>query len=217
MKKRIIFDFDGVLADSLSITMNNINFLSQNGFDRLPLVYTQQDMSNLFDIKLGDSLLKYGYEKSEIKNFFDLHTSLMCRDASKIPVFYNIIKILEQAKYPISIVSSSYLEYMKTILNGYSSSTLLMFDEIYGRETKGTKIDKIQKILQKYSLRKDEILYIGDTSSDILICKDMKVEMIAVGYGFHPYEFLLKFAPNYCIKDESELINLLSMLYVKAA
>lgn len=27
MKKRIIFDFDGVLADSLSVTMDNINFL----------------------------------------------------------------------------------------------------------------------------------------------------------------------------------------------
>ena len=40
--------------------------------------------------------------------------------------------------------------------------------------------------------------------------------MVAVGYGFHPYEFLLKFAPNYCIRDESELINLLNMLYVKA-
>ena len=45
----------------------------------------------------------------------------------------------------------------------------------------------------------------------------MEVEMVAVGYGFHPYEFLLKFAPNYCIRDESELINLLNMLYVKAA
>jgi hypothetical protein len=29
MKKRIIFDFNGVLADSLSITMDNINFCPQ--------------------------------------------------------------------------------------------------------------------------------------------------------------------------------------------
>ena len=95
MKKRIIFDFDGVLADSLSVTMDNINFLSKNGFDKIPLVYTQEDMSNLFNIKLSDSLQKYGYEKSEVKNFFDLHTALMCRDANKISVFYDIIKFLE--------------------------------------------------------------------------------------------------------------------------
>ena len=95
MKKRIIFDFDGVLANSLAITMDNINFLVKNGFDKLPFVYSQIDMSQLFDIKLSDSLLKYGYDRSKIKEFFDLHTLLMCRDAYKISVNSNVIEYLE--------------------------------------------------------------------------------------------------------------------------
>lgn len=217
MKKMILFDFDGVLANSLSATMDNINYLSENGFGKLPQVRTKQDMSNLFDEKLSDSLLKYGYTKSEIKEFFNSHTSLMCRDANKISVFHSIVNFLERARYPVSIVSSSYFEYMQTIMNGYSKTLLPIFDEIYGRETTGSKIDKIQKILQKHNLRKDEILYVGDTASDILTCKDMGVEIAAVGYGFHPYGFLLKFAPDYCIKNEFELISLLSMLRVDAA
>lgn len=217
MKKRLIFDFDGVLADSLFVTMDNINYLSKNGFDKIPVVYNQNEMSHLFDVKLSDSLLKYGYDRKEIKEFFNMHTSMMCRDADKILVFKEIISFLRKSNLPISIVSSSYLVYMQTILNNYSKDVLQIFDEVYGREIQGSKIEKINNILCKYGLKNCEVLYIGDTVSDILTCREIGIEIVAVGYGFHPYEYLLNFAPDYIVRNENELINLLNMLHIKAA
>jgi len=217
MKQRIIFDFDGVLADSLPVTIENINFLSTHGFDRLPQVDTQEDMSKLFDVKLSESLLKYGYEKSEIKSFFDLHTSLMCRDAYKIPVFEKVINFLEKSQYLVSIVSSSYFNYMQTVMGNYSTNVLQIFDEVFGREIQGSKIEKINMILHKYNLGRDDVIYVGDTASDILTCKEMGIKIIAVGYGFHPYQYLRIFEPEYCVENETELIALLNLLHTVAA
>ena len=106
---------------------------------------------------------------------------------------------------------------METILNNYSKDVLQKFDEVYGREIQGSKIEKINNILCKYGLKKCEVLYVGDTVSDILTCKEIGIDIVAVGYGFHPYEYLLNFAPDYIVRDENELINLLDMLHIKAA
>lgn len=212
MKKRFIFDFDGVLADSLSATMNNINFLSKNGFGKIPLVNNQHDMSSLFDVKLSDSLYKYGYDQKQIKKFFDLHTSLMCRDANKIHVFKEVFDYIQSSQCPASIVSSSYSTYMNIILRRDSKDNRVIFDDIFGREEHRAKSDKINTVLSNHGLEKQDIIYIGDTSSDILTCKEIGVEIIAVGYGFHPYEYLVNFEPDYCVNTQSELIQLLNLL-----
>lgn len=212
MTQRVIFDFDGVLANSLSITMEKINFLHTIGFDKLPKVFTQKDMSELFDVKLRDSLHKYGYGKSETKNFFDLHTQLMCQDAHRVPVFDRILNFVENSPRVYSVVSSSYFSYMETVICKYSNNALQFFDEVFGRETQGSKEEKIYKVISAHNLKKEEIIYVGDTASDILTCKEIGIRIIAVGYGFHPYGYLQKFEPDYCVRSERELIELLKKL-----
>lgn len=211
MIKHLIFDFDGVIADSLHSTMKNINILRLRGFGKLPLVNSQDDMAKLYDIKLSDCLLKYGYSKEDTKSFFDQHTTLMNNDVENIKIFDEISSVFYNTKLPCSIISSSYVCYMKSILLR-SDLRLTRFFSIEGRESLRKKSDKILNLCKKNNYSTDEVVYIGDTASDILICKDIGIPIIAVGFGFHPSEYLQRFSPHYIVSDIKELNKLLAAI-----
>ena len=55
---------------------------------------------------------------------------------------------------------------------------------IYGRETSGTKTTKIESILKDLKLNKTDIVYIGDTYSDILFCEKLGIKILVSNYGY---------------------------------
>ena len=67
-----LFDFDGVLSDSLEICIQEINRLRAT-FPTLPVIETQWDMATIYSVGLRDSLQRLGLSDSEAIHFFDLH------------------------------------------------------------------------------------------------------------------------------------------------
>ena len=61
-----------------------------------------------------------------------------------------------------------------------------------GRETEGKKKDKILKLCEKFKISKNDIIYVGDTLSDIDFCKSLDIPIISVGYGYCSIESLKK-------------------------
>jgi phosphoglycolate phosphatase len=216
MIKHIVFDFDGVLADSLDVTMKNINYIQSNGFDKIPIVKSQGDMADFYDVKLADCLRKYGYNKDETKQFFDKHCELMNRDSYMVNIFSEMPQIVSKLTVSYSIVSSSYSDYMSEIMARAPLDTDC-FSSIIGREAIGKKAERIISLCDKHRISKQNLIYIGDTASDILTCRDIEVDIIAVGFGFHPVSYLEKFIPKYCVSDFNGLQNLLSKLGCIAA
>jgi phosphoglycolate phosphatase-like HAD superfamily hydrolase len=216
MVKHIIFDFDGVIADSLAVTMKNINLLANGLFNEIGPVYNKEDMERLFDVKLADSLAKYGYDRVKTKSFYDAHSQLMNRSASKseIKIMNGISKFIHGLPTVCSIISSSCLSYMQSVFKG-SDLKADDFNLIIGRETNGSKGEKILWFCDKYSCAANEVIYIGDTASDVLTCQEISVPILAAGFGFHSYEFLMKFKPDYCVHNMHELEAILSNLCKK--
>ena len=82
-----------------------------------------------------------------------------------------------------------------------------LFDEIYGSDIEPSKVKKIQIIQNKNPSGK--YFYIGDTIGDILEGKEAKVQTIAVSWGWHTKEELLKVKPDHIVDKP---INLLTVL-----
>lgn len=53
-----------------------------------------------------------------------------------------------------------------------------------GRENDGTKLTKIQDIITKEKLNIDDVVYIGDTYSDVILCEKLKIKIILSNYGY---------------------------------
>jgi len=215
--KHIAWDFDGVIADSLNVAMRHINLLRSNGFDKIPTVRSQSDMADFYDGTLADCLLKYGYILSETKSFFDKHTALMERemewDANEIAVFEGVLEIFKGLTCPCSIISSANERYISEILS-CSDVDIRNFSDVLGRETVGKKPEKLRQLCKKHDCRPGEVLYIGDLVHDILACRVAGVPIIAVGYGYHPIDYLRKHSPDYSVETVKSLRDLLRDLHL---
>lgn len=87
-----------------------------------------------------------------------------------------------------------------------------LIQEFYGREFRETKTVKIKKALERYRIDLSDALYIGDMVSDILYCKDVPVDIAAVGYGYHSADYLRRFSPTYTLETEEEFVSFISSL-----
>ena len=130
-----------------------------------------------------------------------------------IQPFRGVVQILNSlGEKKVSIVTSSYSEAVINILSKDISFNENMIYKIAGRELHQTKTEKIINTLTELGLTKEDAVYVGDLESDILYCRDVPIDIISVGYGYHPSEYLQNFKPTYFVDSLNELGNLLNQM-----
>jgi phosphoglycolate phosphatase len=193
--KTLIFDFDGVISDSLDLAIEGINLLGD--LYGLPQISTRYDLASLYHRELGKSLDKYGLTPEQTNQFFKEHASFMRQNAHKIKTFEGVPEVIQQIPQKKVLITSSYLTAVDTILSNNGFTREGLFEYCIGKEMHATKTQKISLALEEIGENRGEAVYIGDMASDILYSKKVPIDIIAVGYGYHPPEFLQKFRPNH--------------------
>ena len=204
--KYLAFDFDGVLADSRDLAIDNINKISRDHFPELPIVSSQEDLTYFFSGPLKTSLNRFGLSERQIKIFFDLHSKLMLSNSSKIKVFNKAVECF--ARIPPerkAIVTSAYSTAVKKILSSHIPKVEIDKFPIYGRELNLKKSKKFELISAKENLNKKNILKIGDMVSDILYAREYGIPVGVTAWGYHPPSYLSVFQPDYIFNNQVEL------------
>ena len=55
----------------------------------------------------------------------------------------------------------------------------------------------------------DEVLYVGDSETDMITADNLKVKKIAVTYGYRDISILKQYNPDYIINNFEELISII--------
>lgn len=177
MEKVFIFDFDGVLCDSANEAYKAHNELALKF--QLPKIYNSTDYFNILD---ADLISKY--IDNDLKEQYNLqHRNLMFDSISNTKLFENVEKIFQLPNCKYAIVSSTYEKTIKKVFE-QSNVPINKLIYIYGRETIGTKTTKIESILKNLKLNKTDIVYVGDTYSDILFCEKLGIKILVSNYGY---------------------------------
>jgi len=194
-KKLVMFDFDGVLVDTLFINHKIYEEVNEElSLDEFKSFYH----GNKFKAKRFD-----GSDRCEHPNRcekYDFHTREL-----KVPeIFKDIVKELS-LKYILSIISSTHSSSIEKIikrdgLGGY-------FSDILGVEVDKSKVKKIKMLLDKYGVDKDNSVYITDTLGDICEAGECSVPSVGVLWGYHDKETLKKGNPAQIIDDPKDLIG----------
>ena len=208
----MFFDFDGVISDSLNICMEEINNLSMQMFPQIPAVHSKDDMVVVYGERLRDSLKRFGLSDGQSRLFFDLHSKAMARRKSEIYPFEKMVRTLSDIPLRKVIVTSSYSTAVYEILSKCYHFREDSFQMVLGREVKLNKSQKIRKAIQFFEATYEEALYLGDLVSDIIYCRDIPIDIAAVGYGYHPPEYLQRFHPTFLLKSEDEVESFLYKL-----
>lgn len=209
VKKPIfLFDFDGVIVDSLNEVCRTFDiFFQQLGL--APLNY--EEVRLMYKQNVHDSLKEKGVTKEDFHNLWELIRLRQKDIEKKIQVYPNMIKLLKKlSKYHLYIVTSSSTKAVENYMAGRGFGKY--FIAVLGAEAETSKVKKINNILEDEGADPQEVYFITDTVGDIIEGKKTGVKIIAVTWGYHRKGELEKESPDYLFNAPEELIKAISNL-----
>lgn len=215
--KSLIFDLDGTLINSLldiALSMNNVlekynypihkieeyNYFVGDG----ALVLVKNAMPN----NSSDEEIQVAL-KSFILNYEqNTHNNTFAYDG-----IYEMLEKLEMLKIKKAILSNKphkfTLKYVENLFNNFN------FQEIHGQ-----KIDIPKKpdptmaiqIATKLNTKCEDMIFIGDTSTDIKTAKNANMKSVGVAWGFRPIEELKEAGADFIAYKPIDIVEYVSSL-----
>jgi phosphoglycolate phosphatase len=203
-KKLIIFDFDGVLADSIGMVLEFYNILADKY--GLKKAESEKDISKLFHENVYVGLKKAGLDESRSAEFLEDMKRLTLEFKEKLEPFEGVpetLRKLHEEENTLAIVSSNHSEVIDNFLR--QNNLLGIFGAIHGAENLTSKVEKINRLSEKTDISKSDTYYVGDTKGDIKEGKEAGVKTVAACWGYHSKEELQSAGPDFLAETVGEL------------
>ncbi|MBK5215368.1 MAG: HAD family hydrolase [Candidatus Pacebacteria bacterium] len=202
-KKLVIFDFDGVLVNTLPFSYvihkeKNPNFTWEEF----------QDFSNGNFIDSVNSALNNKTHNIPI-NFSEKYKEEIEKINIKENLYESIVSLGKQ--YKITIVSSTPSSLIDSFL--IKENLRNYFSDILGSDINRSKIIKINSLLKKYNILPKDTVFITDSLGDILEGNECGVKSIGVTWGIHGKENLEKGHPVAIIDNPKDLLDVIRNVF----
>ncbi len=198
MKKPfILFDFDGVIADSFQLS-----------FEITKMIYPrliEDAYRELFEGNINDHRKQQNIYTAEYRHDVDF-------DAEYRPRMKNEVKIVPEVKeviieleknYTLIVVSSTITSPIREFLEKHELAS--HFAWIMGNDVHKSKVEKIKMVFEKYGIGPKDCVFITDTLGDMREATRAGVKSIGVTWGFHKPETLLRGEPFGLVEKPIEL------------
>lgn len=199
--KLLIFDFDGVIADSFGCFYPMI----RDGMASVGISISEEEYRNLFLQNVHRGFKDFINDDTKYRKFLD-YRKKHYTDYYKPDIFHGaagFLKKIRENNYKTAICSSGQREVVLKTLN--INKIKKCFDMILVTN-EYTKENMIKEILGKFKVKPKETIMITDTIGDIKIAKKMGLKNIAVTWGFHSKKILKSAKPDFMADTFEELI-----------
>lgn len=204
MGKILLFDFDGVLVESLDVYAEAVSrCLERIGS---PIVKAREDFLALFDGNFYESLARRGVD---LAAFQEAGRDVFSRlDYASIRPYAGIGEVLAalEKECLLALISSNGYRTIRKVLD--PSGLTGHFREILGSDFGLSKKEKIGHLLKKYNVPASRAFYIGDTVGDIREAKAAGVRSVAVTWGWHDRPRLEAARPDLLVENPDGLLVL---------
>ncbi len=209
-KKLFLFDFDGVLVDSLDVYHHAVRWcLEKIG---TPIIKTQEEYVALFEDNFYEAMAKRGVDLNAFSRALIEYASNVdyYQDVKPFPAVLPVLTEL-CGNNILAIISSNSSQAIRKILARFQYNGC--FHDILGSEFHLSKKIKIDHAVATCRISRDNAYYVGDTSGDIKEGKAAGVKTIAVTWGWHSREALAAAKPDFIIDDPEELKTIPDLIY----
>lgn len=182
MKKLYIFDFDGTLVDSIVDSISCVNEVLKSfnkpTYDKdLKTLYYKDFRQFLKDIDAGKETPVYPAYTKLYKNYPKVNTH-------PYDGVVEVLKELESQGKILAICSNRDERYLKEF-------SKQLFEDIDFKYISGYRKGipdkpnpyRLNEIIEKENISKDEVLYFGDKDADIAAAENAGIDIILVSYG----------------------------------
>lgn len=206
-KTTIIFDFDGTIVDSLSLVVKIANQLLGKKDGKTQL--TADIIAELRNKSARDVLKTLSLPVWKVPFLLFKGKKLFRQDIASVACFPHLAEIIKKLKEKglrLGILSSNSEDIIELFLK---NNAIQDFSFVHSERNIFGKTKALKNLLQRYHLRQDEVLYVGDEVRDIEACKSAGVEVVAVTWGFNSRKILELNTPDYIVDTPEELLRLL--------
>jgi phosphoglycolate phosphatase-like HAD superfamily hydrolase len=202
----LLFDFDGVLADTLQNLLDIfIETQRSLGEGRLPTV---GDFASLEVQSFGGIAEFIGIPDHMISLFETGAAERLNKSEAIVKLFPEIPPILKtlSLKHDICIITLNPTLYVTETLTTYRLMSTIA--KIYGAETLLSKAENIIMAQTDFGADADTTYFIGDALSDILQAKQAGVKAVAALWGFQDRNMLLRESPDIVANHPNDLLEI---------
>ena len=199
-----MFDYDGVIVDSLEV-FGNAAVEAFRAAD-LPQYATVESVLAFHDQNWFAALAAVGVPEATAQEIEDA-IARRCEGSPDLRPFPGIPEVIATlaADNTLLIITSSRKRVVERFLLAYD---IVGITQVIGSDSETSKTAKINLIEAEYGPGLD-YWYVGDTVGDIVEGKAAGVHTIAVGWGWHGPERLLEAGPDGMAHSPVDLLNLL--------
>lgn len=210
----ICFDLDGTILDTFELIRATFIEVFERFYPQFKP--TEEDLKTYFGPTLVETFTKVGCNEEEVKMMYDNYKIINARLQPSLikpyPKVEELLIRLKQKGYKLTIFSNKTNNVIKSGLN--EVGLLSYFDFILGyNEVARPKPDRcgIDKIKELFN---DDVIYVGDSPSDILTAKNADILGIGVSQAVIDSDTLYQAGADYVIDKISELDKLLEEINV---
>ncbi len=206
MDRVIIFDFDGVLANSIDPMLEYAQQVCEElGY---PCVPTQNDLEALEKMEFSEYGLQLGIPQEQIDEFVSRNFEMFNtrkEPLALIPEMDNIVVQLANSAILAVVTGNS-----RIVVNNFLRAHGLFgeFQKILCAEDEGNRVEKIYSLLALYDNPSREFYFVGDAVSDVRAAGETGIKSVAVGWGHQSLSKLRKAGPDFVVDRPVDLISL---------
>ena len=201
MKKLVIFDLDGTLLNTIADLAAATNYaLTQFGYPTHPTdayrFFVGNGINKLFERALPEeertpeNVLRI---RSKFVPYYNIHNADLSRP---YPGIEELLNLLQQHHFQLAVASNKYQAATEKLVAHYFPE--IHFTAVFGqREGVNVKPDPtiVFDILKLADVRKEDVLYVGDSGVDMQTAANAGVTACGVTWGFRPRTELEGFSP----------------------
>lgn len=204
--KLLLWDFDGTLADTLTLALGIYNRVAQEkGFVRVDDPHAVRDMST------AEFLAAHRIPAHRIPQLFAIFLTEIRARATFIGLQPGIAQVLPEIcsiGVRQGIVSSNSTRTIECCLKANAAAH--HFHSIHGTSRLLGKERGIRNAVRKLRLPLSDVLYVGDEIRDIQAARAAGIDIAAVTWGMNAQNALASHQPNYLISNPNQLLDLLN-------
>lgn len=205
----IIFDYDGILAD----TLDDLIRFGQMACNQLGVRHrvTKDDLSHLEVMSFSSFGRACEVPEPLVDEFVKISLNLFAEKDSPPAIFEGLNKVIQRlsANHTIAIVTTNSSHNVHAFLVNHGLDRCVQ--AVYGVDTPGSKAQKISmaKSLLMENRAQEAVFMIGDSLSDIRAAREAGVTSVAATWGHQSLETLLHGNPDYIVNFPNDLIEVI--------
>ncbi|HSP41746.1 MAG TPA: HAD hydrolase-like protein [Luteolibacter sp.] len=206
--RTLVFDFDGTIADTLGETRRIYNQLAGDfGLRQVE----PGEIAELRHMSLKQLIGHLGIPKRRVPALISRGTGMMRGNITNLGMIAGMPEVLTEMRRHVEsfgILTSNAPANVDVFLRAHGLRELFEFISSTSKLT--GKAKHLRAIRKTFSLRHEEMLYIGDELRDVKASQKAGVPVAAVTWGFNSRESLAAENPDYLFDRPEDFLRLLA-------